>query len=377
MKYGMIAVNKRKLIGQLLAALLLTLLCSASYAVQNPDQITVFFPAFEGPEKLGLNVSTVLSLQLAQTTRRSPWPNNPENHNFGEGLIMWSHVPLDHYSISEMTKAAQKDNLLAQIVVAGKARRYGNDVVVELDVVIPKYRRAPSWGCASSGNIECDYRQKNFEQWQINIGDEAIEVDLPKRYFSVSSIVLKPDVVNQYGSASGLPIRNSIDGREIIGETDKNIQFIEYNKYLPGAPTKVKSGGVVGYVSLPELSDETSEFADMVGGILQVFRGDWEWAIKSFGRVLENPKTRTSLKVDALLYRGMAKFKNGENGYLDIANAAELAPYDSMVIRFLIMALLSNNKDKEAIEDVIEQKSYLFDDNDAWLNKIRKLIKVN
>ncbi len=360
----------RKPIIRLLAALLLMLWSTASFAVQNPDQITVFFPAFEGPGKLGLNVSTVLSLQLAQTTRRHPWPENPKDHDFGEGMIRWSAVPLENYSVSEMTKVAQSNNLLAQIVVAGKAKRYGRNVVVELDIVLPKYRKAPSLGSSNSGNNKRDFRENNFELWQINLGDRVVEVDLPKRYFSISTIVLKPDVVEKYSTASGLTIRDSFNGGRVIGKTGENLRFIEFNKRLPGAPTKVRSGGVEGYVSLPELSNDVSEFADMVGGILQVFRGDWEEATRSFTNVLANSKTRVPLKVDALLYRGMVKYKNGQNGYSDIAAAAELAPYDSTVIRYLVMALLADGKDKDAIAKILGQHSYLFDANDEWLNKM-------
>lgn len=367
----------KKRISQSLIVLLLMFWTTTSFAVQNPDQITVYFPAFEGPGKLGLNVSTVLSLQLAQTTRRYPWPDNPRQHDFGEGIIRWSVVPLEHYSVSEMTEAAQNYNLLAQIVVAGKVRRFGRDVVVELDIVLPEYRQAPSTGCSNSSTTKCDFRQNNFEIWKTNIDGGMVAVDLPKRYFNISTIVLKPEVVNQYRTASGLTIRESLDGGAVLGKTGDRLRFVEFNKRLPGAPTKILSGGVEGYVSLPELSDEVSEFGDMVGGILQVFRGDWEWAIKSFTNVLKNPKTRIPLRVDALLYRGMTKFKNGENGYADIAAAAELAPYDSTVTKYFVMALLANNSDKNGIADILKQKAYLFNQNDEWFKKLRHFVTTN
>lgn len=357
------------------AAVFLVLWSTQVLAVQNPDQITVFFPAFDGPGKLGLNVSTVLSLQLAQTTRRYPWPDNPKQHNFGEGMIRWSAIPLAHYSITEMTKTAQSYDLLAQIVVAGKASHYGKDVVVELDIVIPKYQRASSSGCLSAGHNKCDFRQKNLEVWRINLGDSTVEVDIPKRNFSISSIVLKPEVVERFSTASGLTIRDSLEGGRDIGKTDDKLRFLEFNRRLPGAPTKVRSGGVEGYVSLPVLSNEVSEFSEMVGGILQVFRGDWEKAIHSFTSVLSNPKTRVPLEVDALLYRGMAKFRNGQNGYKDIAAAAELAPYDHTAIRYLVMAHLAGIQDKNVVADILENKSFLFNSNDAWINTIRSWLK--
>ena len=358
-----------------MVAVFLALYSTHSFAVHNPDQITVYFPAFEGPGTLGLNVSTVISLQLAQTTRRHPWPNNPNNHDFGEGMIRWSATPLVNHTISAMTEVAQSNDLAAQIVVAGKTNNFGKDVIVELDILLPKYRPAPSEGCMSNKPQRCDYRQKNFEIWRVNLGDDFVDVDVPKRYFSMSTFVLKPSVVTQFSTVRGLNISESLDGGRVLGKTNDNLRFIEFNKYLPGAPTKIISNGVKGYVSLPELSDEVSEYLDMVGGILQIFRGDWEAAISSFTRVLDNPKTRPSLKVDALLYRGMAKFKNGQNGYSDIADAEKIAPYDHTVARYLVMAQLTLEKDKASISKKLEQKSYLFNVNDVWLNKIRYWIK--
>lgn len=366
-------VNLKFLQAILIFCLLIT--ANNSYAVHNPDQITVYFPAFKGPDNLGRNVSTVLSLQLAQTTRRMPWPKNKNNHDFGEGIIRWNAKPLENDSVTGLIDAAQRSNLLAQIVVAGKVRRFVDDYVVELDIVLPEYKQAPSVNCAGLTNTKCDYRTKNFEIWTIGSGTETVAVGLPKRYFTIASIVLKPEVINRYQSASGLTITDSLNGGKIKGKTDDQLRFIEFNKTLPNAPTKVISGGVTGYISMPELSDAVSEFSDMVGGILQVFRGDWEWAINSFTRVLENKSTRTPLRVDALLYRGMAKFKNGDNGYNDIAAAASLAPYDVTVTRYLAMALIASGSNKEKVRELLDNKAYLFARDDKWYKDINQHLK--
>ncbi len=359
---------------QTVLALYLLLASAISHAVNNPDQITVYFPAFQGPEHLGLNVSTVLSLQLAQTTRRMPWPNNPDKHDFGEGIIRWSAEPLDSYAVQGLVEAAQRKNLLAQIVVAGTVRRFAGNFVVELDVVLPEYKVAPSMNCASLADTKCDYRTKNFEVWKIGTGSEKIEVGLPKRYFSISSIVLKPDVVNRYKAASGLTIRESLNGGKVLGETGDRLRFVEFNKSMPGAPTKVISGNIQGYVTLPELSDAVSEFSDMVGGILQLFRGDWQWAISSFTQVLENPNTRIPLRVDALLYRGMARFQNGGNGLDDITTAASLAPYDVTVTKYLAMALIANGINSDQIKQMLHDKALLFARDDDWYNKVHRYL---
>lgn len=348
---------------------------SRAMAVTNPDQISVFFPALEGPENLGLNVSTVLSLQLAQTTRRYPWPDNPENHEFGEGMIRYSVAPLEKLTHSAANEAAQNRDLRAQLAIWGRTYRYGVDVIAEVNVTLPHYRLAPSFGCLRTDTVKCDYRQKNFEIWQIKRDGNLFSVDVPRRRFGISAIVLKPEVVERFSEAAGLTIRDAIRNGEEIGMTDSKIRFIEFNKKLPGAPTKLRSGGVEGYVSLPELSEHVSEYADMIGGMLQVFRGDWDEAVSSFSGVLINRKTRTPLKVDAMLYRGMAETRRGGDGRADFAAAAELAPYDHMVTRYQVMGFIAINEDKTSILRVIDAKSYLFSPDDLWLKQVKDWLK--
>jgi hypothetical protein len=140
---------------------------SHAWAVTNPDQISVFFPALEGPGNLGRNVSTVLSLQLAQTTRRYPWPENPQRHEFGEGIIRYSVLPLEQLNHKTSTEVAERRDLRAQMTVWGRTYFYGDDVIAEVNITLPQYRIAPSFSCAKTDTLKCDYRQKNFEIWHI------------------------------------------------------------------------------------------------------------------------------------------------------------------------------------------------------------------
>lgn len=353
------------------AAISLLLSSQITLAVENPDQVTVFFPPFSGGNNIGKNVATVLSLQLAQTGRKAPWPFNPEQHDFGQGLIRWGNEVMVDDAISTLNKAAQKLDLLAQIVVIGKAARFGPDVVVELDILLPQYQKATPEGCVPTLELKCDYRQRNFEIWSLKLNNAPIELDVPKRYFRLSTIVLKPSIVEQFSAASGLPIHQTINSSKILGITDEHLQFIEFNSKLPGAPTKLRSGGVEGYVSLPELSKASSEFSDMVGGVWQVFRGDWERAIKSFSQVIENPQTRVPLKIDALLYRGMAQFREGGNGLADIQAAVTLAPFDDAALRYLLMAHLSLGAEKQVITAILQNNGDLFPPNDRFINKLK------
>lgn len=353
------------------------LVSQSAWTLHNPDQITVYFPPIASADNLGRNVATVLSLQLAQTARSAPWPDNPQQHDFGQGLIRWGNEPITDYSIAALNKTAQSVDLLAQIVVVGKAKRFGPDLVVELDVLLPEYQRATSPGCDRNRPLRCDYRQRNFEIWQLRLANDYFELDVPNRYFRLSTIVLKPEVVKRFAATTGLPIHATLTGGEILGHTDAYLQFVEFNKKLPGAPTKLRSGGVEGYVSLPELSNETSEFAKMVGGIWQVFRGDWQQAHNSFSRVIDNPQTRVPLQVDALLYRGMTKFRRGENGLSDIRKAVQLAPFDHTALRYLLMAHLASGTDRQLIASLVQANADLFPPQDTFVTKLNRWLATS
>lgn len=359
--------------GALAAALLLAGSPVDARTVRNPDQITVYFPTFEGEGNLGRNVATVLSLQLAQTTRRRPWPDNPEGHDFGEGMIRWSLLSLDGRTHAAAEAAGQAIDLLAQIVIWGRTRRYAGDVIADVNVTLPRY--APAGACGA-GAPPCDFRRRNFERWEIGTAAGRLAVEPPGRRFTFTGIRLLPSVVERFSVAEGLPIRASREGGETLGVTGTELRFIEFNRNLPGAPTKLRSNGVTGYVALPELSDRGSEFADMVGGILQVFRGDWSAADSSFERVIANPGVRAPLRVTALLYRGMARAQGSRDGMPAFREALRLAPYDRRAVQYAVMGLVARGgaNDQAEAGRLLADKAFLFAADDPWLAAARRVV---
>lgn len=343
-------------------------------AQNNPDQITVYFPAFSGDSNtLGRNVSTVLSLQLAQTTRKAPWPDNPDKLDFGQGMIKWSPNAIAINQRQMAITEAQQSKLLAQMVVLGGTKQFGNNVVVEVEVLLPDYQQAHK-GCKTNKRQPCDYRQQNFELWPLQCKAKTLYTPLPRRRYHMAGIVLENSVVKQFSQIKGLPISASQQEERVIGHTGDDLQFLEFNRHLPKAPTKLRSKGVEGYVALPKISAQNSEFADMAGGLLQLFRGDWQAAHSSFSRVLENPVTRVPLKVDAFLLRGMVQFRRGNNGLKDITRAASLAPYDAGAARYQLTAMVAARVAVADIRQTLQEKRYLFDNDDEWLKQLDSFI---
>jgi hypothetical protein len=334
-------------------------------AVVNPDNITVYAPAFAGPDALGRNVATILQLQLWHSFRRMPWPDNPQRHDFGPGLIVWDPKPLPEPDHTEAEAAAQRLDLLAQIVIWGRAYPYGGGVAVQANISLPAYQ---------------DFREAHFERWQVELAGETFVVDVPRRRFEVSSIVLDAAIVEKYSLPSALEIHTQRRGGEVLGSVGSQMRATQFEPDL----AYVRSGGVEGWVRLPELSRSRSELVEVAAGIVRVYRGDFEGAIASFSRVLENPSTRTPLRIDALLYRGMAKERLGRSGRDDFLQAYALSPFAQTTVRYLIMAELSAlARDpsaaaaaelRERIRATIERERYLFAPDDPWLERVEGVL---
>ncbi len=336
--------------------------------VVNPDEITVLFVRLEGEGNLGQNVETVLSLQLAQTGRRAPWPDNPENHDFNQATVVWSDDKLDEQSHDAVEKLARAFDVTAQISVWGSTYTYGDSVLADLNVTLPRYAR-PGEDCRAAA-YSCDFRQENFETWTVTTGEITLSVGPPRRRFSISSIALKPEIVDQFSSAEGLPIRSTISGGRVLGHTQRALLFLEFNPGLPGAPSKVRSGNITGYVTLPELTDGVSEFSDLVGGTLRVFRGDWDLAKESFRRVLDNPASRLPTKLDAHLYLGMILARTGSKmeALEHLEEAMSLGPYSKVAVQYLVQGYLSEGSDTSLARalDVLSENRRLFPADSRW-----------
>jgi hypothetical protein len=335
-------------------------------ALVNPDEITVYAAAFEGPGALGRNVATILQLQLWHSFRRMPWPENPERHDFGPAVIVWDAEPLAELDHASAEAAARRANLLAQMVVWGRAYPYGGGVAVQANITLPAFR---------------DLREANLEKWRVELAGEAFEVDVPRRRFEVSSIVLDAGVVAKYSLPSALEIHSARHGGELLGSVGPDVRALQFEPDL----AYVRSGDVAGWVRLPELSRRRSELVEVAAGIVRIYRGDFEGAIASFTRVLDNPNTRTPLRIDALLYRGMARQRLGRSGRDDFLRAYELSPFAQTTVRYLIMADLAALARgdlspaaaaalRDRLRSTIDRERYLFAPDDAWLQRVEGIL---
>jgi hypothetical protein len=352
-------------------------------AYADIDEIRLYIPAFEGPGSLGKNVATILNLQIWRTLRQEP-DRDPRGENFGRGMIVWGEEPLKAASHASADQAATQDNIAAQLVLWGETFPYGNGVIGQAHLSIPifsNYRR--------EGIVLDDYRINYYEIWKLSVKTPRqpvkLAVDIPNRRYEFSPIVLSKSIVEKYSLPSRLKMhRNPTVASEVIGEIGDRYVGIEPR----GHYQLVYSKGKRGWVYLPDLAKERNEVVDFIGGVIRVFRADWNGAIDLMNRVINNPQTPNALKVDALLYRGRSQVETGENSEDTFKQAHRLNPYNRRTIEYWMMSRISKlsyakkrslqnlryTEEFESARLMLKENQYLFSKNDPWINDVRMVL---
>jgi hypothetical protein len=319
--------------------------------------ITLLVPPFDGPEALGINVATILNLQVWQTLRKAPYPN-PSRLNFGDGLVTWSDQPLASQTHDDALRAARQNE--ADLVLWGKALRYGAGVVVQSHLTIATPRSASIWRVQLPGPG----------------AETSLAVSLPRLRYEFGPIVLTGTIVETYSTPDALRLYSSRAGGESIGKVGSYFTAIEQN----GTSALVRSGDVTGWIRLPSLSSNRSEIVDFVGGIMRIMRADWGGADALFARALANPQTPAAVKLDAHLYRVVALEQAGSSGIDEARRAYALNSYDRSAVSYLVMsevaaaAKLSVNDPRRTVlqeeaRRVLDSNRFLFPSADEWFTR--------
>jgi hypothetical protein len=331
-------------------------------------------PAFSGPDNLGFNASTFLNLQIFRTLRQKPTPN-PNNLDFGHGEVLWSETELPKQLHTLAETLAKDYNFSAQMTLWGKVWHYGSGLMVQSYLSIPKYS---------------DYRDYRHEVWEESIIWNSrtffFHVDIPRRRLMFSPFFLTKDFIKQYASPLSiqmLALPNS-SARE-VGRVGLRVKAHKVEKDW----AKVSSGGKIGWVNLPIYSSQPVESINFVGGMIRIFRGDWQGAYDMFEDVLSIPNLPTSLKVDVLLLQARALEEQRKDGSIKLKEALVLSPYSEKVVQYQLMQIIrhlsssmkhaaGNQKSLSVkhIDDLLKRKAYLFPPNDPFISKIRKLMSV-
>jgi len=339
---------------------------------QVTDEIRLFIPSFSGPEKIGFNVSTFINLQVFKTLRKAPTPN-PGNLDFGDGKIVWSNTELSAQTHRTAATLIKRWDLLAQMALWGKAWEYGNGLIVQPYLTIPRYK---------------DFRANHFEVWSKTIEFSGktyrFNIDLPRRFFMFSLFYLDKDFIDKYKSPLSIKIYNRKNTNSgIAGSVGKKFRA----QIVEGEWVKIRSGQANGWVRLEKYSEKPIEIIDFVGGMIRVFRNDWKGAYELFENVTAAPESNSGIKVDALLLQARALEELGRDGSRKLDEALSLSPYSYIVIKYRLMKLVSdfqkalksdNHEDALLVMQNAEQmlaiNSFLLPPESPFFNELKNLI---
>ena len=358
---------------------LLIKLCFFIYILHAPvcmaeELVTLFVPVFSGPRSLGKNVTTILSLQIWQTLMKAPWPN-PKELSFGQGLVVWGTSPFEELSHKYATEYCKNMYEKPQIVLWGKVREYGRGAIVQAFLTIPN---------------DLKNMREHHEIWGITFrlpkGNQKFRVNLPQRRYEFEPVILNKSIIEQYSDPSAIVLFSSKDKTNILGQLGDSFRAIQPD----GLWVKVRSNklGKTGWIALPQLANNRNEIVNFVGGLIRIMRADWGGAIRLLRRVNENSRAPTSIQIDALLLRALAKEKQGQFGWQEVSEAYRLNPLAHRTIQYMLMCQFAqlkrsingeNNESKSMIisqiKQLIDDKSFIFSKGDPWIKEINSFIE--
>jgi hypothetical protein len=331
---------------------------------QEFDRVAILIPAFSDQAGLGLNVATVLNLQLFNTLQKSPTPN-PQKVSFGNATIFWRAEPLSEPTQRGAARAAETNLEPTQFVLWGTASAYAGGVFVQARLSLPAIKTA---------------RRVRREVWELTLPEKAggsiLSLDVPARQYAFEPIVLDNDIVQKYSSPAALKIYRDKSLKESVGSLEGG-DFKAVGHEIDG---EWLSQPVHGWLPLPELAKQTSEIIEFTGGLIRIFRSDWNGATTLLRKVLEHPSTPTSIRIDTLLYLGLAAEKQQRSGRAEIEQAYNLNPLSQASASYLIMSAFSDYKratsslERKAAVDrigsLLEQNSFLFPRDSKWFSEI-------
>lgn len=158
---------------------------------------------------------------------------------------------------------AQKLDINAQVVLWGDVFPIGKTALVTAYLTLADY---------------FDFHKTKNELWSLTISHadkhSKITADVPQRHYEFELLSLPIDFVERYSTPSAIPIMKSQDGGKRLGYLGTVYRHCGSN----GEYACVASEGNKGWVYLPQLGEQKPEIVDFIGGIVRVYRSDWQGA---------------------------------------------------------------------------------------------------
>jgi hypothetical protein len=318
-----------------------------------------------GPKatKVGTSVATVLNLQIWHTLRI---PLTVEGRHT-QGIVTWDYDWHPPASFAEADSfAAEQKSQEPQIVLWGRAWRYGSGIVAEPFLLI----RYEVGSCAFGEDL-----------WSVaRASGEAFSVGVPDRQIEFAPITIHLDSLS--GLPSGLKLYGSPTSQQSVGVVG------DYFTALEQGPDAVKvriPNGTQGWIHLPLGSREHSNVVDFTEGIIKIFRKDWDGASAPLIRVGNDIRAPTNVRSNAFLYLAIAAAHSGGDALQWVSKAYELTPFSKTTLQYLCMAKLDElqkaGEDRELrsarldeLRRIVLAGSPLYAPDDPWFLRLKKFL---
>jgi hypothetical protein len=358
---------------------------SLTIHAQDFTPVTMLIPAFQSPKgarDVGWRTASVLGLQIWRTystSTQKPASFDTANFNFA--------LESRPKTVEEVEALARRQFKKTNLVLWGKAWKYGDGIVVESSLLVRK-----DMSNALGTNI-----------WNITIPTSkksyTISVDIPEWQYDFAPIVLNPKVVlkltspnplNIYtngtlqieiyeGQSTSSKVIGSFSHSEIVAMKhygDWSRVLVDYNRF--------------GWVYLPDLSQNPSEVVNFCSGIIRILRKDWPGAVSIFQDVLKNSGAPTAIKIDSYLYMAIAydKMHDETKSFAMVAEAYNLNPYSKTTTKYLSMIYLAKlaralpygtqgaeaKKIIQSTQELLSNNKILFAENDVWIMQVEQIL---
>jgi hypothetical protein len=346
---------------------LLLLLLSASIPGHALETRTVVV-SFASEGSLGQAVATIFQMQLSSSLRKQPVPN-PLRLDFGIGLVIWQLDPTFEPSHDAAEKIARQINVTAQHVLWGSVHEVGNSAVVTTYLTLPKY---------------FDFRPTRNEEWILSIRSKdkiyRLEVDVPQRYYAFEPVNLSKEFIRNYSTPDQLTLVTAPGSTKPIGMLGNEWTFLRHD----GQYSQVRVKDKVGWVFLPDLSQNKPEIIDFTSGIIRTYRGDWRGTVDVLKSVVNNAGAAKSIQIDALMFMVRAKSELGEDASPEIGALRKMAPASKRAIQYIAMYEFArcyseqgrcSDARKGELSALLRKVKPLFSEKDEWYQQASSIAR--
>ncbi len=357
-------------VGLAMAVFALTFANNGQASDDSAAAVITVFETEDLESVLGINVGTYLNLQVWRTLKRT-YVN--DRMTFSQGTVWWKESAIDSHAAAE--RAAR--DLLAQMTLWGAAFGYGDGVVVQAYLSVPKYN---------------DFRSDNNEVWSIEVLGETLSVDMPRRRYDFSPIEISRESVRDLRDPFAFDlcdekVVNPEDASRLCrkGRLSSGFTALQHDSKCSKIIT-LDSWREEGWICNALPSDRNSEVVDFVAGILRVMRGDWPGANASLTRVTENEDAEIRLKIDAQLMLAMVAAKSNQPSESIAQEAFSLRPNDRVAFKYLVMSKLTALKERieqgqsaaelaAVVGDLLGDNRILLAPDDPWLSALESVLE--